>query len=62
LGNNYLPPNEAFPKAKAYAAKALAIDDTLANAHASMGAVRLFYDWNWAETEKEVKRAPGPRP
>ena len=57
LGNNYLPPNEAFPKAKAYAAKALAIDNTLADAHASMGAVRLFYDWDWAEAEKEIKRA-----
>ncbi|PYS47781.1 MAG: hypothetical protein DMF68_15135, partial [Acidobacteria bacterium] len=57
LGNNYLPPNEAFPKAKAYAAKALAIDDTLAEAHTSMCAVRLFYDWNWAEAEKELKRA-----
>ncbi len=57
LGNNYLPPNEAFPKAKAYAAKALAIDDTLSEAHAAMGAVRLLYDWDWAETEKELKRA-----
>jgi TolB-like protein/Tfp pilus assembly protein PilF len=57
MGNNYLPPNEAFPKAKAYAAKALAIDETLADAHASMGAVRLFYDWNWAEAEREVKCA-----
>ena len=33
LGNNYLPPKEAFPKSKAYAAKALAIDDTLSQAH-----------------------------
>lgn len=57
LGNAYLPPNENFPKAKAYAAKALAIDDTLAEAHVAMGAVRLFYDWDWAETEKEFKRA-----
>jgi tetratricopeptide (TPR) repeat protein len=57
LGNNYLPPNEAFPKAKAYAAKALALDDTLAEAHAAMGAVRLYYDWDFAEAEREVKRA-----
>jgi len=57
LGNNYLPPNEAFPKAKAYAAKALEIDDELATAHASLAAVRLFYEWNWAETEKELERA-----
>jgi len=57
LGNNYLPPNEAFPKARAYAAKALEIDDTLGGAHGSMAVVRLLYDWNWAETEKELKRA-----
>jgi TolB-like protein/DNA-binding winged helix-turn-helix (wHTH) protein/Flp pilus assembly protein TadD len=57
LGNAYLPPNENFPKAKAYAAKALAIDDTLAEAHVAMGGVRLLYDWDWAETEKEFKRA-----
>jgi serine/threonine protein kinase/Flp pilus assembly protein TadD len=57
LGNFYLPPNEAFPKAKAYAAKALALDDTLSEAHTGMGAVRLIYDWDWAETEKEIKRA-----
>ena len=57
LGNSYLPPNEAFPKAKAYAAKALAIDDTLSEAHTTMGANRFCYDWDWAETEKEFKRA-----
>jgi eukaryotic-like serine/threonine-protein kinase len=57
LGNSYLPPNEAFPKAKAYAAKALALDDGLAGAHASVGANTLYYDWDWAEAEKELKRA-----
>jgi tetratricopeptide (TPR) repeat protein len=57
MGNNYLPPNEAFPKAQAYAAKALEIDETLAEAHTSMAAVRLFYEWNWAEAERELKRA-----
>jgi tetratricopeptide (TPR) repeat protein len=57
LGNNYLPPHEAFPTAKAYAAKALAIDDELAEAHMAMGAIRLYYDWDWAEAEKELKRA-----
>lgn len=57
LGNSYLPPREAFPKAKIYAAKALAIDDNLSEAHTAMGAVRLFYDWDFAEAEKELKRA-----
>ncbi len=57
LGNSYLPPREAFPKAKIYAAKALAIDDTLSEAHTAMAAVNLFYDWDWAEAEKHLKRA-----
>ena len=62
LGNSYLPPNEAFPKAKAHAAKALAIDETLAEAHETMGAVRLMYDWNWTEAERELKRAHALNP
>jgi len=57
LGNNYLPPNEAFPKSKAYAAKALEIDDTLSESHTVMASVNLFYDWDWAEAEKHLKRA-----
>ncbi len=57
LGNFYLRPGEAFPKPRDYAAKALAIDDNLAEAHTAMAAVRLYYDWDWAETEKELKRA-----
>ncbi len=54
---SYLPPREAFSKAKIYAAKALEIDETLADAHSSMGAVRVFYDWDWVEAEKELKTA-----
>jgi len=57
LGNNYLPPREAFPKAKTYAAKALEIDDTLAEAHGAMAAVDLYYDWDLTEAEKQLKRA-----
>jgi len=57
LGNNYLPPNEAFPKARAYAAQALALDASLPEAHSAMGAVKLFYDWDWVEAERELKRA-----
>jgi serine/threonine-protein kinase len=57
LGNNYLPPNEAYPKAKEYAAKALAIDDTLAEAHTAMAWVKFSYDWDRAEAEAEIKHA-----
>ena len=57
LATAYLPPNENFPKAKAYAAKALAIDDELSEAHSALGAVKLLYEWDWPETEKEFDRA-----
>ena len=54
---SYLPPKEAFPKAKAAAAKALEIDDTLAEAHASLAYAKAFYDWDWLDVEREFKRA-----
>jgi TolB-like protein/DNA-binding winged helix-turn-helix (wHTH) protein/Flp pilus assembly protein TadD len=57
LGNNFLPPRETYPKAKIYALKALAIDETLPMAHVSLGAIEIFYEWDWAEAEKELKRA-----
>jgi len=52
-----LPPKEAFSKAKASAMKALAIDDTLAEAHISLGLVKLNYEWDWLGAEREFKRA-----
>jgi serine/threonine protein kinase/TolB-like protein/Tfp pilus assembly protein PilF len=50
-------PQEAMPKAKAAALKALSLDDTLSEAHASLAYVKLHYDWDWPGTEKEIKRA-----
>ncbi|HEV2387209.1 MAG TPA: protein kinase [Candidatus Acidoferrales bacterium] len=52
-----LPPREAAPKAKQAASKALEIDDTLAEAHTSLGMAGFWFDWNWPEAEKEFKRA-----
>jgi TolB-like protein/DNA-binding winged helix-turn-helix (wHTH) protein len=54
---NRLPPREAMPKAKAAAMRALELDDTLAEAHASLGRVFAAYDWDWPNAEKEYKRA-----
>jgi len=51
-----LPPHEAMQKAREAALRALAIDDTLAEAHASLAYVRI-YDWNWTEAEKEYRRS-----
>jgi TolB-like protein/Flp pilus assembly protein TadD len=49
------PSNEVLPQAKAYAARALEIDDSLGEAHTSLGYVNMN-SWNWAEAEKELKR------
>src|SRR5438552_6158670 len=54
---NIVPSNEAFPKAKAAAIKALELDRTLSEVHASLGFVRAMYDWDWAGAEKEFNQA-----
>jgi serine/threonine-protein kinase len=48
---------EAMEKARYNARQALALDDSLAEAHTSMGTVRLRYDWDWGGAEREFKRA-----
>jgi serine/threonine-protein kinase len=52
-----LPPQDSIPKARQYVLKALQLDNTLAHAHASLGAIRFFGDWDWALAEKEFKTA-----
>ncbi len=47
---------EEIPIGKAYATRALEIDPSLAEAHASLGLVN-YYLWKWAESEKNLKRA-----
>jgi TolB-like protein len=51
------PPRQSFPAAQAAAAKALELDDTLAQAHDSAARIALFYEWDWAESEKQSVRA-----
>ena len=50
-------PSEAFPKAKEAAAKALQLEPTLAEAHASMAYVLNYYDWDRSGAEQEFKHA-----
>jgi serine/threonine protein kinase/tetratricopeptide (TPR) repeat protein len=52
-----VPPHEAYPKAKEYATKAIAIDDDVGEAHAALGLVYTFYDWNWEEAERKMTKA-----
>jgi len=48
-----LPPNQAYPNARTFTKKALEIDFDLAEAHASLGFISVFYDWNWTIAEQE---------
>jgi tetratricopeptide (TPR) repeat protein len=52
-----LPPKEAYPKSREAALEALRLDDNLAEAHAALGAVKIFHDWDWLGAERELKRA-----
>ena len=51
------PPRDAMVKAKATALKAIELDETLAEAHASLAFVRFRWDWDWLQAEKEFYRA-----
>jgi Tfp pilus assembly protein PilF len=50
-------PEEAFPKAKSAAMKALKIDSQIAEAHVFLAFVYKNCDWNFPETKREFKRA-----
>ena len=52
-----LPAQEAMPRAKEAARKAIDLDETLAEPHAALGYVKTYYDWDWPGAEKELKRA-----
>jgi TolB-like protein/class 3 adenylate cyclase len=55
-GYGALPPNEAFPKAKAAAEKALQIDERLGEAHISLAYVKEGYDWDLDGAQRDYKR------
>lgn len=57
--NNYdvLPPRDSAPKAKAAATKALELDNTLAEGHASLAFTLMHYDWDWPGAEREFQQA-----
>jgi serine/threonine-protein kinase len=64
----FTPSSEAAPKAKAAAAKALALDPMLAEVHDTLAGIRTWADWDWEGGEAEYRRAielnpnlPGPR-
>lgn len=54
---SFLAPKDAFPKALEAATKAIELDSTLADAHASLGFYKFYYDWDWAAAEQEFRTA-----
>lgn len=51
------PPNELMPKARKAAERALQLDNSLAEAHASLALIKENYDYDWAGSEEEFRRA-----
>ena len=49
--------SEAMPKAKAAAARALELDESLAEAHVSRAYIATIYDWDFPTAEREYERA-----
>lgn len=52
-----LTSNEAYPKAKAAAMKAIELDDSLSEAHTSLAFSMDVFDWDWNSADKEYRRA-----
>jgi len=59
---SYLAPDDAFPKAEAAALKALELDSTLAEPHATLGFVKLYYTWDWRAADREFQLAIARNP
>jgi eukaryotic-like serine/threonine-protein kinase len=53
----YIAPKEAGPRARDAALKALAIDESDSDAHVALAIAKQWYDWDWAGSEQEFKRA-----
>ncbi len=52
-----VPQGAVIPKVQAATTRALELDDTLADAHISLGRIKFYYDWDWAGAEKSFRRA-----
>jgi serine/threonine protein kinase/TolB-like protein/Flp pilus assembly protein TadD len=57
FSGQYLAPGEAMPRAREAALKAMALDDTLAEASHSLAMIKWWGDWDWPGAEREFRRA-----
>jgi TolB-like protein/Flp pilus assembly protein TadD len=56
------PPNDVMPIAREAAERALAIDPSLGEAHATLGTARAVFDWDWDRAEDSFRRAASLSP
>ena len=56
-GWGLMPPPEAFPDAGAAANRAIQMEETLAEPHATLGYLKTLYEWDWPGAEREFRRA-----
>jgi TolB-like protein/Tfp pilus assembly protein PilF len=56
-GWGHIPPREGMPLSRAAALKAIELDNSAAEGHASLATVKFLYDWDFPSAEQEVKRA-----
>jgi len=52
-----LPPNQAMPKARQFAQKAIELDPSSAEAHTALAFVKALYDFDWPGAQKEFQQA-----
>jgi TolB-like protein len=57
LGHSFIPVRGAYQRAKAAADKAIALDDSLAEAHLAVGMYKQYYEYDWEGAAQEYKRA-----
>ena len=53
----FVAPKEAMPKAKASVRRTIELDESIAEAHATLGVVLALYDWDWPGAERELLRS-----
>jgi serine/threonine protein kinase/lipoprotein NlpI len=59
---SFMPPHQAYSRARAAANKALEIDPEMGEVYASLGWIAMFYDWDWPAAEKHFLKAIQMKP
>lgn len=52
-----MAPEAAYPLARRHAQRAIELDESLPDAHASLAFVRFYFDWDWEAAERAFRRA-----